>query len=144
MEVDTLARVVAIDDRRNTLRRTADDADPVERVIVANADQLAVVVAAADPAPRLGFVDRTLVAGFDGGMRPIIVVTKVDLPADAVRNVYSALDAPIIAVSRGADLAALTALLAGTVTRVIGQSGVGKSTLVNALVPEGGGGPPDR
>jgi ribosome biogenesis GTPase len=134
--VDTLARIVALADRATTLRRTADDTDPVERVIVANAEQLAVVVAAADPEPRIGFVDRAIIAGYDGGLRPFIVVTKTDLAAaDAVRSTYSALDIPVVPVQRGGDLEPLKALLEGRSTVLIGQSGVGKSTLVNALVP---------
>jgi ribosome biogenesis GTPase len=134
---DTLARIVALADRRTTLRRTADDTDPEERVIVANAEQLAVVVAAADPEPRIGFVDRAIIAGYDGGLQPLIVVTKTDLAAaDALRDTYSALDIPVLPVRRGGDLGALTDLLAGTSTVLIGQSGVGKSTLVNALVPD--------
>ena len=59
---------------------------------MANADLLAVVVAAADPAPRFGFVDRALVAGYDGGLAPVIVVTKDDLaPPDPIaRSVRAA------------------------------------------------------
>lgn len=132
----TLARIVGIGDRSTTLRRTADDTDPVERVIVANAEQLAVVVAAADPEPRTGFVDRALVAGFDGGLAPLVVVTKVDLhPADELRDRYRPLDVPILAVRRDGDLSALQAALQDRTTVLIGQSGVGKSTLVNALAP---------
>lgn len=134
---DTLARIVALAERRTTLRRTADDTDPVERVIVSNADQLAVVVAAADPEPRLGFVDRAIIAGYDGGLQPLIVVTKTDLmPVDELRAIYSALDVPVLPVQRGGDLSAVTELLTGRTTVLIGQSGVGKSTLVNALAPQ--------
>ena len=76
--------------RRSVLRRTADDTDPVERVIVANADQLVVVTALADPEPRPRLIDRCLVAAYDAGMDPLLVLTKADLadPApflDAVR-----------------------------------------------------------
>lgn len=134
---DTLARVVAIDERSTMLRRTADDTDPVERAIVANAEQLAVVVAAADPEPRLGFIDRALVAGIDGGLQPLLVITKDDLsPADDLRSTYAALEIPAVAVHRGGDLDALRDLLSDRNTVLIGQSGVGKSTLVNALVPD--------
>ena len=51
---DTLARIVRRGERRTVLRRTADDTDPTERVVVANADQLLIVVALADPPPRTG------------------------------------------------------------------------------------------
>ncbi|WP_373280829.1 GTPase RsgA, partial [Mycobacterium celatum] len=64
---DTLARIVRRGPRRTVLRRTADDTDPTERVVVANADQLLIVVALADPPPRTGLVDRALIAAYAGG-----------------------------------------------------------------------------
>jgi len=64
-----LARIVEVEDRRTVLRRTADDTDPVERVIVANADQLVSVTALADPEPRPRMIDRCLVAAFDAGLK---------------------------------------------------------------------------
>jgi ribosome biogenesis GTPase len=141
--VDDLARVVRIDDRRTVLRRTADDSDPVERVIVANAGQLAIVTALANPEPRLGFIDRALVAAFDAGIAPLLILTKADLAdAQPLIDAYAALDVPAIAVARGAgkepvaaDLETVRAQLSDQVTVLVGQSGVGKSTLVNALVP---------
>ncbi len=134
---DTLARIVALAERSTTLRRTADDSDPVERVVVANAEQLAVVVAAADPEPRLGLIDRALIAGYDGGLDPLIIVTKTDLsPADPIREAYAALEVPVLAVRLGGELTDVAERLSGKTTVLIGHSGVGKSTLVNALVPD--------
>ncbi len=66
----TLGRIVGIVERTSLLRRSADDTDEVERVIVANADQMLIVVAAADPEPRARLVDRYLVAALDAGIRP--------------------------------------------------------------------------
>src|SRR5690606_15838379 len=60
----TLSRIVGIEPRRTVLRRSADDSDTVERVMVANADQMLIVVAAANPEPRLRLVDRYLVAAY--------------------------------------------------------------------------------
>ena len=76
---DTLARIVRVEPRTSTLRRTADDTDPFERVIVANADQLVIVTALADPEPRPRMIDRCLVAAFDAGLRPLLCLTKSDL-----------------------------------------------------------------
>lgn len=69
----SLARLVRIEERDTVLRRSADDTDPYERVVVANATQLVIVVAAANPEPRTGFIDRSLVAAFDAGDRKSVV-----------------------------------------------------------------------
>ncbi|MGX1241957.1 hypothetical protein RKD46_003061 [Streptomyces pseudovenezuelae] len=98
---DTLARIVRIEERTSVLRRTADDDDPYERVVVANADQLAVVTALADPEPRPRLIDRCLVAAFDGGLTPLLVMTKSDLaPPDKLLELYGDLDIPYVVTSR--------------------------------------------
>lgn len=133
----TLARIVRIQPRTTLLRRSADDTDTVERVIVANADQLMIVIAAADPEPRARLVDRYLVAAYDAGIAPIVVVTKTDLadPGPFLAN-FAALDVPVLRSAAGAwPIDALAPVLAGHTTVAVGHSGVGKSTLVNALVP---------
>ena len=146
---DTLARLVRIEERSTVLRRSADDTDPVERVVVANADQLVVVVAAADPQPRTGFVDRSLVAAYDAGIEPLLCITKTDLrdPGELISH-YTALELPVLVSGPARDLPpgdgatlpldrelvdALRERLDGHVSVLLGHSGVGKSTLVNAL-----------
>jgi ribosome biogenesis GTPase / thiamine phosphate phosphatase len=134
---DTLARIVRRDERRTVLRRTADDTDPTERVVVANADQLLMVVALADPPPRAGLVQRALIAAYVGGLRPILCLTKQDLaPAEPFAAEFTGLDLTIITAGRDDPLDAVAPLLEGKVTVLLGHSGVGKSTLVNRLVPE--------
>jgi ribosome biogenesis GTPase len=94
---DTLARIVRVEPRGSALRRSADDTDPVERVIVANADQLAVVTALADPTPRPRLVDRALVAAYDAGLEPLLVLTKADLrDRRASSPAYAPLDVPYV------------------------------------------------
>jgi ribosome biogenesis GTPase len=133
---DTLARIVRVEPRRSVLRRTADDTDPVERVIVANADQLVIVTALADPEPRPRMVDRCLVAAYDAGLEPLLCLTKADLaPPDPLLDVYLPLGVPSVVTMRGSDLEPLRAKLTGRISVLVGHSGVGKSTLVNALVP---------
>jgi ribosome biogenesis GTPase / thiamine phosphate phosphatase len=133
---DALARIVRRHPRRTVLRRTADDVDPVERVIVANADQLAVVASVTNPEPRTRLIDRALVAAFDAGLAPLLIVTKVDLLApDALLDIYAPLGVPAVVTQVGGDLAAVRQRLADHSTVLLGHSGVGKSTLVNALVP---------
>ncbi len=133
---DSLARIVRIGKRTTTLRRTADDTDPEERVIVANADQLAVVVALADPAPQTRLVDRAIVAALDAAMQPILILTKSDLadPQDMIDQ-YAALDVQAIVTQKGQPLTELINAVTDRRTVFLGASGVGKSTLVNALVP---------
>ncbi|MCL2465344.1 MAG: ribosome small subunit-dependent GTPase A, partial [Micrococcales bacterium] len=139
----TLARIVRIGERRTTLRRTADDTDPVERVIVANADQLVVVTALAEPEPRPRMIDRCVVAAYDAGMSVLLALTKADLadPA-ALRALYQPVGVSVIVTHLQAEgivgLDALRAALAGRTSVLVGHSGVGKSTLVNALVPDAG------
>jgi ribosome biogenesis GTPase len=133
----SLARIVEVSERTNTLRRTADDDDPVERVIVANASQLVVVAALADPEPQPRLIDRALVAAYDAGMQPILCLTKADLAdPETLLVTYRPLGVPYVVTRRGGDISAVHEVLAGKVSVMVGSSGVGKSTLVNALVPE--------
>lgn len=134
---DTLARIVRRGERRSVLRRTADDTDPTERVVVANADQMMVVVALADPPPRTGLVDRALIAAYTGGLHPILCLTKTDLaPAGPFAEQFADLDLTVVTAGRDEPLAPVHDLLDGHVTVLLGHSGVGKSTLVNRLVPQ--------
>ena len=133
---DSLARIVRVEPRASTLRRSADDTDPVERVIVANANQLVIVTALADPAPRPRLIDRCLVAAYDAGLEPLLCLTKSDLAGpDQLLETYRALDVPHVVLQRGGPLDAVRERLADRVSVLVGHSGVGKSTLVNALVP---------
>ncbi|WP_062522992.1 ribosome small subunit-dependent GTPase A [Demequina silvatica] len=144
---DTLARVVKRLERRNSLSRTADDTDATERVIVANADQLAIVTALADPEPNPRMIDRCLVAAFDAGMDAVLVLTKADLAsAEGLRAAYEPLGVTVIETSVRRDggpeadpgFVRFREELHGITTVLVGYSGVGKSTLVNALVPDAG------
>ncbi|RFA11999.1 ribosome small subunit-dependent GTPase A [Subtercola boreus] len=133
----SLARIVRVDDRKTLLRRSADDSDAVERVIVANADQMLIVVAAANPEPRANLIDRYLIAAFDAGLAPILCITKTDVadPTSFLEQ-FDCFDLEIIMGAKDDfPLDALKTLLVGHTTVTVGHSGVGKSTLVNALVP---------
>ena len=153
---DTLARMVRIEERTTLLRRSAEDGDAAgtERAIVANAHKLVIVTAVADPEPRPRMIDRYLVAAYDAGMEPLIVLTKTDL-ADAapLTDLYSPLGVRCLAThlphgsetqppeAGGADerpgdgVEAVRRALTGAVSVLVGHSGVGKSTLINAIVP---------
>jgi ribosome biogenesis GTPase / thiamine phosphate phosphatase len=135
----TLARIVRVRPRTSVLRRSADDTDPIERVIVANAEQLVIVCALAEPPPGVRFIDRCLVAAYDAGLDPLLCLTKADLAApDDILAAYEPLGFACIVTSRpfGDEvLADLRGRLAERESVLIGHSGVGKSTLVNALIP---------
>lgn len=134
---DALARIVRISPRTSLLRRTPDDTDPVERAVVANAEVLVVVTALADPVPRPRLIDRCLVAAYDGGLVPLLCLTKSDLAsADELVALYEPLGVEVLVTGRGSGVEQLRERLAGRTSVLFGQSGVGKSTLVNQLVPD--------
>ena len=134
-DTGSLARIVAVQPRRNSLSRTIDDAGAFEKTIAANLDQMIIVAAAADPAPRQGFIDRCLAVAFDQGIKPIIVMSKADLAdPDEFLSAYRDLEVEFLKLKRGDDLTQLHKMLEAKVSVLIGHSGVGKSTLVNALL----------
>jgi ribosome biogenesis GTPase len=139
---DALARIVRIEERTSVLRRTADDDDTtpegrLERVIVANADQLVIVSSLADPPARTGFIDRCLVAAYDAEIEPLLCLTKADLASpQPVLDYYAELLLPYVLTRPDEELTDLLAALEGQVSVLVGHSGVGKSTLVNRLIPD--------
>jgi ribosome biogenesis GTPase len=108
-------------------------------VIVANADQLVIVTALASPPPRPRLIDRFLVAAYDAGLDPLLCLTKADLaPAAPILDLYAPLGVAHVTLGQpltDARLDPLRAALRGRVSVLVGHSGVGKSTLVNALIP---------
>jgi len=138
----SLARIVEVNERTNSLSRTVDDAARVERTIVANIGQLLIVVASANPEPRRGLIDRFLVSAFHESIKPFIVVTKVDVsPVPDFIKEYQALGVDIITTSsrsqdRRKDIAGILEVLDDKISVLVGHSGVGKSTLINDLVPD--------
>lgn len=137
---DTLARIVTVLPRETVLTRSVEDAPGAkEKPMVANAKQLAIVTACADPAPRPGMVDRCLVAAFASGLQPLLVLTKEDLvSAQPMIDLFQPLAVPFVVTSanKGTGFSALANFLTGVDTVLVGHSGVGKSTLMNQLIPE--------
>ncbi len=154
---DTLGRITEIDERKSVLRRTGEENDSSnEKIIVANADQLIIVTALAQPEPRLGMIDRCLVAAYDARMHPILLLTKADLADPTpIINHYKSLNLDIVISNSSPQnnvsqqttnpdaiqldpchLAEIKSKLNGHISVLVGHSGVGKSTLINALAPQ--------
>jgi ribosome biogenesis GTPase / thiamine phosphate phosphatase len=144
-EFDGRVKVVGVEPRRTKLSRP-DVANPhLERVIVANVDIVAIVVSVGAPPLHPRLIDRYLVAIQAGGAEPFLVVNKVDLLSGPDRESelgkvkpYAELGVPVFACSTTTEegIGALRGALARKVCAFVGHSGVGKSTLVNALFPE--------
>ena len=134
---DTLARIVHVDPRENVLRRSLEDTPDArgEKTIVANADLMVIVVAAANPAPRVGMVERAMVAAHIAGIPSLLVVTKVDL-ADptAFLESFPSFNLDVATTKDGVE--DVSEKVAGKFSVLVGHSGVGKSTLINALIPD--------
>ena len=131
------AAVESIEPRRNLVERI--DARGRAEPVAANIDRLAVVVAA-EPAPDWFLVDRYWAGALLKDIPTLLIVNKADLGLEALRDdmaTYRGLDLPCweLAAQRGEGLAALRDALRHGVTLLVGQSGVGKSSIVNALIP---------
>ena len=128
--------IQAIEPRRSALCRSSRGR---RHVIVANVDQVLIVGSAALPTIKPALIDRLIVAAESSGIRPLICINKLDLvdPARFVplAGVYARMGYPVVLCSAvaGLGIARLRAELGGMVTAVVGQSGVGKSSLLNAL-----------
>jgi len=131
--------VLARGERRNVFTRP--DSRGRERPLAANIDYLLIVIAAV-PQPYMNLIDRYLVAVEHLRLRPVLVLNKTDLiertnrdELDNILSIYEDLDYPVFRVSAhdGAGMDALEAALSGQTTVLVGQSGVGKSSLINRL-----------
>jgi ribosome biogenesis GTPase / thiamine phosphate phosphatase len=139
--------IVAVLPRRNRLARRAAVARPgahaFEQVVVANVDQVVPVFAAAQPSPHWNLLDRYLASAESSGLPALICITKLDLVGGMDRDIqsiaaeYSRIGYPVVTVSAytGAGLDELRERLRGRVSVLVGKSGVGKTSLLNALQP---------
>lgn len=147
---DTTGMIVEVLPRRNKLSRPAMDGNrrmksgtqPMEQVIAANVDQIISVMPIANPAPSWELLDRYLLTAEAADIPPLICFTKLDLMPDAAIpgeiKVYEELGYPVLLTSSntGQGIDVIKAALKGKVSVLWGKSGVGKTSLLNAIQPE--------
>jgi ribosome biogenesis GTPase len=135
--------IVEVLPRRNAFSRPAAGRKPIEQVIVANVDQVMPVFAARQPRPKWRQLDRYIAAAEFAGVPTVICINKIDLARaedniDEVAATYERIGYQVLLTSattgEGLDVFAQT--LHGRVTAMTGRSGVGKTSLLNALQPE--------
>ncbi len=128
--------------RRTKLSRRLPRDPRIEHVIVANVDQALIVASVRKPPLTAGIIDRYIIAGEAGGLEPIICINKIDLAEEpgeylGLARMYGEMEYPVVLTSaterRG--LEELKELLRGKSTVLAGHSGVGKSSLLNAIQP---------
>lgn len=135
-EIDELqngtGNIVSIDDRKNQLVRPP----------IANIDQMVIVAAAANPAPVAEFIDKLTIVATEKQIKPIIVINKIDLVSDksqiqTLTDAYCKAGYPTFCISAasGEGVEDIFRILQDKITVFAGCSGVGKSSLINALNP---------
>ncbi|MEA3297744.1 MAG: ribosome small subunit-dependent GTPase A [candidate division Zixibacteria bacterium] len=127
--------------RRTSFSRPAKGVNSRRQVIAANLEQLAIVTSVKSPRLKTGLIDRFLIAARIGSLEPIIIINKVDLSwsreLDDIVMVYREICCPVFLTSAvvGTGLDDLRRQLSGRLTLFTGHSGVGKSTILNSLIP---------
>ena len=138
------ALITTIEDRFNYINRQSPRQKHQHHIVAANLDQSAVIVTLREPRTSQGFIDRFLVACEMYHVKPLIVFNKSDLYRDkemnvyaALRDMYTAVGYPVLLVSaeKQEGVEDLHTMLRDKVTLLSGHSGVGKSSLLNLLVP---------
>lgn len=139
------AIITALHDRKNYMVRRSINLSRQAQVIAANLDQCILVVTLASPPTSTGFIDRFLVTAEAYDIPAALIFNKLDLFSEEgmevlaeFKQIYESIGYPCLSVSavEGTNLAELSAFLQNKTTLISGHSGVGKSTLINAIHPE--------
>ena len=133
--------VEQVHERRSKISRASAGGKTYEQIFAANVDQCIVVVSASQPALRPGFIDRAIVATLLGNAEPVICINKIDLAegdrTEIVTELYRGLGYHVVmtSASTATGTGALKELLANKTSAFMGQSGVGKSSILNCIEP---------
>lgn len=142
---ENAALIIKLEERRNYIIRKSTNLSKQSHIIAANVDQCFLIVTVTQPETSLTFIDRFLASAEAYSVPVVLVFNKIDLVddewkayLDAVINLYTTIGYECMQVSArtGEGIEAVRAMLAGRVTVLSGNSGVGKSTLINALFPD--------
>ncbi|MCI7429400.1 MAG: ribosome small subunit-dependent GTPase A [Bacteroidales bacterium] len=146
VDFDEAGYITALHDRRNYIVRKPTNLSKQLHVVAANLDLALLVVTVKHPETSTVFIDRFLATAEAYGVPAVLVFNKIDLLNDAERQYLDALvrlyetigyRCLCLSATRNPDVAALSTMLAGKITLLSGNSGVGKSTLINRLIPNG-------
>lgn len=146
VDFDEAGYIIALHDRRNYIVRKPTNLSKQLHVVAANLDLALLVVTVKHPETSTVFIDRFLATAEAYGVPAVLVFNKVDLLTaderqylDALVRLYETIGYRCLCLSatRDPDVAALSTMLAGKITLLSGNSGVGKSTLINRLIPNG-------
>lgn len=142
---DGVAFITAVEPRRNYIIRRASNLSKEAHIIAANVDQALLVASLSHPATSTTFIDRFLATAEAYDVPAIVAINKIDLLADeedrecleAVEHLYRTIGYTVVALSAhtGQGMDDLRDLLSNKITLLSGNSGVGKSTIINSLVP---------
>jgi len=133
--------IESVEKRRSMFFRPAKGSESKKQVLAANIDQLAAVISVMQPPLKPGLIDRFLIAAEIGGLRPVVIINKIDLGRipilDEIEKWYAALgiEYHIISALNGDGMETLEKSLTGHKTIFAGHSGVGKSTILNRMIP---------
>lgn len=142
---EDLAVITHVYERASWLQRSSIRDAAYAQVLVANIQRILITAAASYELLRPGLIDRYIVASLMGGLEPVVVINKIDLPdeedrayVDEIAAMYREAGITVLLTScfTGEGLDALTALTRDTVSAFSGHSGVGKTSLLNALIPD--------
>lgn len=136
---DRVRITVSGGDAENTIDEILPRKNELRRPPVANIDNLMIVVSTVAPRPSALVIDKLIALAEQKGIEPIVVFTKTDImPTDALFEVYRAAGIPCFAVSNqtGEGIDEVRTLLHGKISAFTGNSGVGKTSLLNRVAPE--------